>query len=228
MVDVAIFELEGVLFDTAESRRAGLRDALLAQGIILALESDVIDGLPPRAAVAAALAAARVAHDDVMIDLIAHRAGRAFTESIASGGAALRDGALDFFELAAGAARLAVVTRMNRSDAGTLLRLAGLESVASVIVCEDEVMDGKPSPEGYQTALERLTKQKAVSPSNVLALEDGPLGIRAAHGAGIRCIAVGPLAPHVVMDADAYVPSLEGQSLKTLDTLSAPGREQVQ
>ncbi|MDB4876884.1 MAG: family hydrolase [Gemmatimonadetes bacterium] len=228
MVDVALFELEGVLFDTAESRRASLREALLAQGIVLALDSDVVDGLPPRAAVAAALTFGRMAYDDVMIDLVAHRAERAFTDSIASGGAALREGALDFFEQAASSARLAVVTRMNRGDAGTLLRLANLESVATIIVCADELLDGKPSPEGHRAALERLGRQKAVSPQAVIALEDGPLGIRAARAAGARCIAVGPLAPHVAMDADAYVPSLEGQTLKSLDALSAPGREQVQ
>jgi beta-phosphoglucomutase len=228
MVDVALFELEGVLFDTAESRRTGLRDALLAQGIVLALEPDVIDGLPARAAVAAALSSARVQYDDVLIDLVAHRAERAFSDSIAAGGAAVREGALTFFEQAAGSARLAIVTRMIRNDASTLLRLAGLESVATVMVCVDELLDEKPSPEGHRAALERLGRQKPVTPAAVIALEDGSLGIRAARAAGVRCVAVGPLAPHVAMDADAYVPSLEGQTLKSLDALSAPGREQVQ
>jgi beta-phosphoglucomutase-like phosphatase (HAD superfamily) len=90
------------------------------------------------------------------------------------------------------------------------------------------VLDAKPASEGYLQALERLGRQREVNPAAVLALEDGIFGVRAARGAGIRCVAVGPLAPHVAMEANAYVTTLEGQTLKLLDELSAPGREQVQ
>jgi HAD superfamily hydrolase (TIGR01509 family) len=228
MVDVALFELEGVLFDTAELRRAGLRDSLAAHGIVLVLNPDVIDGLPPRAAAVAALKHAHLERDDVTIDLIALRAERAFSERLAAGGVTLREGALAFLENAASQARLAIVTRGFRSDAQAMLRLAEIEKVATIMVCSDDVLDAKPSSEGYKEALERLGRQRAVNPAAVLALEDGIFGVRAARGAGIRCVAVGPLAPHVAMEADAYVASLEGQTLKLLDALSAPGREQVQ
>jgi HAD superfamily hydrolase (TIGR01509 family) len=228
MVDVALFELEGVLFDTAELRRAGLRDSLAAHGIVLVLDPEVIDGLPPRAAAVAALNHAHLDRDDVTIDLIALRAERAFSERLAAGGVALRTGVLTFLENAASQARLAIVTRGFRSDAQAMLRLAELENVATIMVCADDVLDAKPASEGYLQALERLSRQREVNPAAVLALEDGIFGVRAARGAGIRCIAVGPLAPHVAMEADAYVASLEGQTLKLLDDLSAPGREQVQ
>jgi beta-phosphoglucomutase-like phosphatase (HAD superfamily) len=59
-------------------------------------------------------------------------------------------------------------------------------------------------------------------------LEDGASGIRAAHAAGIRCIAVGPIAADQAMEADAFVDSIAEHSLKSLDELSSPGQEHVQ
>jgi beta-phosphoglucomutase-like phosphatase (HAD superfamily) len=73
-----------------------------------------------------------------------------------------------------------------------------------------------------------LKRQRPVARGAVLALEDGALGIRAARAANVRCIAVGPISAHIAMEADAYVPSLQGQSLASLDELSRPGQERVQ
>jgi HAD superfamily hydrolase (TIGR01509 family) len=228
MVDVALFELEGVLFDTRKVRLSSLRTALLAHGIGVALDSEVIDGLSPRAAAAASLHASRVACDDVLLDLIAHRAERAFSETMTAGGAKLRGGAGVFMENAASQARLAIVTRMARADAEPLLRLAALESIVTLMICGDDVLDAKPAPDGHRAALERLGRQRPVELANVISLEDGASGIRAAHAAGIRCIAVGPIAADQAMEADAFVDSIAEHSLKSLDELSSPGQEHVQ
>ena len=228
MVDVALLELEGVLFDTMDLQRAGLRDALIPLGILLPLDSDVIDGLPPRAAAIAALSLGRIDVDDVLLDVIATRAERAFSERLAAAGAGLRAGARSFVEDAASQARIAIVTRASRSDAESMLRLAELESMATVMICADYVLEAKPSPDGHRMALERLARQRPFGRTAVLALEDGLLGIRAARAAGARCVAVGPMPAHVALEADAYTASLEGQSLRSLDALSVPGPERVQ
>jgi HAD superfamily hydrolase (TIGR01509 family) len=228
MVDIALFELEGVIFDTKELRRVALRSALAEHGIDCALDGDVVDGLSPRSAAIAALSLAHTEHDDVLLDLIALQAGRSFSSALATTGVAVREGAREFVERAAARARVAFVTRALRSDTDTMLRLAGLESVATVTVCLDDVLEGKPLPDGYHLALDRLNRQRPALRASAMALEDGAAGIRAARTAGVRCVAVGPLAPHLAIEADAYVASLDGQSLPSLDLLSKPGREQVQ
>lgn len=205
MVDVALLELEGVVFDTRELRAASLRDAMAAHGL-----NDVADA------------------DDVLADLIALRAARAFATRLATGGIALLPEARAFIESAANSARLAVVTRATRSEVDTMIRLAGLESAFTVVVCADDVLSGKPSPDCYNLALDRLGRQRPVAQGAVLALEDGANGIRAARAAGVRCIAVGSVAAHVAIEADAYVDSLEGHTLASLDRLSRPGMERVQ
>jgi HAD superfamily hydrolase (TIGR01509 family) len=205
MVDVVLFELEGVVFDTREIRAASVRDAMAALG--LAEDSAV---------------------DDVLTDLVALRAARAFSTHIATRGLNLLPGARALIDDAAGTARIGVVTRAGRTEADAMIRLAGLENAFSVTVCADDALAGKPSAAGYNLALDRLGRQRPVAHGAVLALEDGAPGIRAARAAGARCIVVGEVPAHVAIEADAYVDSLAGHTLASLDRLSRPGVERVQ
>lgn len=50
----------------------------------------------------------------------------------------------------------------------------------------DEVPAPKPDPAVYRLALHRLD----LPPDQVIAVEDAPHGIAAAHAAGLRCVAV--------------------------------------
>lgn len=228
MIDVALVELEGVVFETRELRAGALRDAFAAQGIACAVEGEAIAGLTPRAAAATALAAARVPVDDVVLDLVASTAERAFASRLSLFGARLTHGGRRFLDQAASSARIGIVTRARRSDVDALIRLSGLDVPFAVVVCGDDVLDAKPAVEGYRIALDRLSRLRPVNSGNVIALEDARDGIRAARSAKVRCIAVGDVPPHIAMDADAFVDTLDGQTLASLDALSLPGREPVQ
>jgi len=57
----------------------------------------------------------------------------------------------------------------------------GLDSVDLVVTALD-VAEGKPDPEGFALACERL----AADPAHAVAAEDSPAGIRAARAAGVR------------------------------------------
>jgi beta-phosphoglucomutase-like phosphatase (HAD superfamily) len=59
-----------------------------------------------------------------------------------------------------------------------------------------------------------------VTPKNVVALEDGPTGIRAAKAAGLRCAVIGAVPVHEAVDADALIPSLVGMTIASIDTLT--------
>lgn len=228
MVDAALIEIEGVLFDTWSSRRASLREALLEHGFPVEPEPELVDGLTPRAAAAATLRGAGASHDDVALDLIALSAERSFLAKISMTGAALKPGALDFVRESVAVARLAVVTRVRRAEADALLRLASLEEFISIVLTADDVQEGKPSGEGHRRAIERFARQRHVSERAIIAIEDSAAGIRAAHHAGLRCVAVGALPAHIAIEADAYVESLSGYSVRSLERLARPGRERVQ
>lgn len=70
--------------------------------------------------------------------------------------------------------------RLLSGQAGELLKRV------DVVVTGDELVQGKPAPEGYRKAAEALK----VSPDECLVIENAPLGIQAAKSAGMACVGV--------------------------------------
>jgi mannitol-1-/sugar-/sorbitol-6-phosphatase len=81
--------------------------------------------------------------------------------------------------------RVAVVTSATRPLAEARLGAVGIE-LPAVAVCAGDVARGKPDPEGYLTAAERL----GVDPAQALVVEDSPPGIEAGRAAGAATVAV--------------------------------------
>jgi len=228
MVDAVVLELEGVVFDTRELRRLSLCDALLEQGFAPTFSQDDVDELAPRAAIERSLASQDVTYDDVLLDLLLAGVDRAFSSRLTSSGAALCNGAQAFIENAAASARLAVVTNARRADVDTMLRLASLGDFFTAVITAEDSLEAKPSSESYRLGIARLAKRRPVTLKRTLALEHGLTGIRAARAAGITCVAVGLLPANVAMEADAYVPVLAGQTIRSLDHFIRTGEEKVQ
>jgi len=81
--------------------------------------------------------------------------------------------------------RWGVVTSGSRSLAADRLRSVGVPD-PPVMVTADDVTNGKPDPEPYLKAAERL----GVAPTECLVIEDAPAGIRAALASGMKAIAL--------------------------------------
>ena len=108
---------------------------------------------------------------------------------------------------AAGRVPVAVVSGAARAEIEPVLEAAGLAGLVRAVVAADDVLHGKPSPDGYLRALELL--DGGLVASEVLVFEDAEAGIAAAKTAGMRCIAVlGTLAPERLAAADEIVPAL--------------------
>jgi mannitol-1-/sugar-/sorbitol-6-phosphatase len=100
--------------------------------------------------------------------------------------------------------RFAVVTSATRPLAEARLRYAALPSPANMVTA-DNVMDGKPSPEPYLKGAALL----GVAAADCVVFEDTPAGIKSAHAAGMRVIAVGnTYLAHELGAADAIATSL--------------------
>jgi beta-phosphoglucomutase-like phosphatase (HAD superfamily) len=96
------------------------------------------------------------------------------------------------------------------------------------VIAAEDVHSPKPSPEAYQRALERLARRRPARPATTLALEDSAPGVLAARGVKLRCIAVGTAPSFHAVRASAYIPSLVGQSLATLQALLAPAADRAE
>jgi HAD superfamily hydrolase (TIGR01509 family) len=100
----------------------------------------------------------------------------------------------------------AVATSSPRRYAQHVLRQLGMDTRCRALVGGDEVTQGKPAPDIYLLAAERL----GVSAGRCLALEDSVPGGRAAQAAGMLLVAV-PGFPATAADfdfADHIIPSL--------------------
>jgi len=128
---------------------------------------------------------------------------------------------------------LALATSASRSRAhSTLLELGLLNCFAEVVTGED-VLLGKPDPTIYRLACHRI----GIAPERLLAVEDAISGIRAAVGAGLRCIGVAlhempenlisAGAAHVVRDFESISPGWQRLDAKTLVAAHLHDREPV-
>ena len=79
-----------------------------------------------------------------------------------------------------------VVTSSSRDRVDKILATAGIAGYFSGSVCGDEVTNGKPDPECFETAL----RKAGVQPDEACVLEDSEMGIMAAYKAGIPAICV--------------------------------------
>jgi len=98
----------------------------------------------------------------------------------------LIDGATDAVLRIAGSFRLAVASSANRTLIETVLSQAGLTQYFDASVSSEEVARGKPSPDVFLEAARRLS----ATPRRCAAIEDSANGLRAAHAAGMRVIAI--------------------------------------
>ena len=106
-------------------------------------------------------------------------------------------GSVDAVRRCAASWPLAVASSSNPELIQVVLDAAGLHDAIRVVVSSQEVPRGKPAPDVYVEAARRL----GVESHRCAAVEDSQNGIRSAHGAGMRVIAVPN--PHFPPDDEA-------------------------
>jgi HAD superfamily hydrolase (TIGR01509 family) len=107
--------------------------------------------------------------------------------ALAAGGVRTRPGALALVDWLAGVCvPMAVATSSGRRGATDHLTRAGLIGRFHAVATRDDVVRGKPDPDVFLCAAERL----GVSPGDCLALEDSHNGVRAASAAGMMSVMV--------------------------------------
>jgi beta-phosphoglucomutase-like phosphatase (HAD superfamily) len=147
----------------------------------------------------------RLRRDDVISTLVTAVAGRA-QEHLPW----LEDARSLLAETVAAGVPCALVTMSVGELVDTLVADAG--DVFSAVVTGDQVSVGKPNPEAYLLAAERL----GVDPRQCLAIEDSPAGMRSASGAGAVTIGVQRHVPLPPLAGASRVTTLDGIGLSGL------------
>lgn len=126
-------------------------------------------------------------------------------------------GAVDLVrQLAASDVTVALVTSRWRAAAEEILAGLGILDHFSVLITAEDVSRGKPHPDGWLLALDRL----GVSADEAIAFEDSVPGVVSATAAGLRCVAVTPVpTPQVVDLAHRVVADLTAVDVESLQSL---------
>ena len=110
-------------------------------------------------------------------------------------------------ELQRAGARLAVGSSAPPENIDLVLDVGGLREYFPVSVDGTQVRHGKPAPDVFLLAAEKL----GIAPARCVVIEDAPAGIRAARAAGMRAVGVATTQPEDALleaGADAVAPDV--------------------
>lgn len=113
--------------------------------------------------------------------------------------------------------KTAIATATNYPRTNDYLTRAGVRGCFETIVCACDLPHGKPFPDVYLYACEKL----GVLPENTVALEDSPNGVRSAHAAGCSVICIpdgGDVDTEILPLICASAPSL-GAAVDIIESL---------
>ena len=121
---------------------------------------------------------------------------------------------------------LAIYSGAIRPEVDLIVQRLRIEDCFKAIVTTEDVSEGKPDPEGYLLALERLRQNAPLDPpleaGECLVVEDSLPGIEAAHAAGMRVLAVTTSHPAEQLgSAEAVVDSLKSVDVEFCKRLLA-------
>jgi HAD superfamily hydrolase (TIGR01509 family) len=223
-LDAFIFDFDGVVVDSEPIHLMGFQRVLAGAGLALT-EKDYYEkylGYDDHDAILIAGREQGVAFDEPRIAELTAAKSRIVQQAFAESIQAL-PGAV---ELIAAAARagipVGVCSGALREEIELAAATVGARGHFLDIVAAKDVRRGKPDPEGYVLALERLRAAigRTIRPEKSLAVEDSPAGIAAARGAGMKVLAVATsYDPHQLTQADRTVGRLSEVTLAELEAL---------
>jgi len=108
--------------------------------------------------------------------------------------------------------RQAIASSAPAENVRVMLKALDMDAFFGAFVSAEDVSAGKPDPQVFLKAAEKL----AVDVSASIVVEDAAAGIQAARRAGMKCVGVSLAS---VLDADVYVRSLEDLPADAFDRL---------
>jgi HAD superfamily hydrolase (TIGR01509 family) len=209
LIDAVVFDLDGVILDTEElwnevreglARERGGRWSERAQSDMMGMSStewsrymhDVVGLAEPP--------------EEINREVVRRMLERYEREL------PLIDGAVDAARRIAARWPLGLASSSNRELIDRALAVSGLAPLLRATASSEEVARGKPAPDVYHEIARRL----GVEPTSCAAVEDSANGIRSAHAAGMRVIAV----PNPAYPPPEDALELAAVVLRSIDELS--------
>lgn len=183
MASAVIFDMDGVLVASAAAHAASWRIVARQDGIQMSADHfRETFGRPSRDIIRMTWGQEL---SDEQVRAIDDRKERAYRDLI-RGMVPLTVGAREVLAaLRAAGLRTAIATSGPRENVELMVTEKNLSAAFDAIVTGFDVQHGKPAPDCFLLAAERL----GLPPRACVVVEDAPVGIEAAHAAGMPCIA---------------------------------------
>jgi beta-phosphoglucomutase-like phosphatase (HAD superfamily) len=210
VIDAVIFDMDGLMFDTERLYRAASQQAAAELGYALT------DALHCRLMGRNPVEAERLVSEEFGpgFPLGAFRERCQSLEAVFEGGPVPKkqglDELLDLLDSRSVVKAVATATRRNITV--PQLAATGVLDRFDAIATGDEVANGKPAPDLFLLAAQKLN----ADPATCLVLEDSEPGVTAAHRAGMQV--------YLVPDLQASSPTIEHLANGTFDSLEAVAR----
>ncbi len=189
MIRGVIFDMDGLMLDTEKLLAKYWMQAAREAGFPMEMEH--VLGIRSLAAIFAKPKLQAIFGDDFNYEAIRARRRELTAAHLETYGIEKKKGLDELLTfLKENKIKIAVATATDRERADSYLKQAGVHSYFDGFVCGDMVHRGKPDPEIYQSA----SKVLGLLPSECLALEDSPNGIRSAYAAGCKAVMVPDLS----------------------------------
>ena len=210
-VDAVIFDLDGVLTDTAEAHFQAWKRLCDEEGLPFDRQHNAqLKGVDRAASLALILDAAGVQKNEDVRDAMMARKNGYYREAIAHYSPAdLFPGARECLE-ACLAAGLQIGLASASRNARDVIRALGIEGLFDCITDAATIERGKPDPEIFLTTARTL----GCDPSRCVGVEDARAGVAAIKDAGMRAIGIGD--PAELSAADIVVPAIASLGMESL------------
>jgi len=156
-------------------------------------------------------------HDPAEIQTLSLRKEALYREVVRDWGIEPLPGVVDLLQTLHGAGiPCAVGSSTHRENITTILETIGMRRSFEALVTAEDVSHGKPDPEVFLAAAEKL----GAPPEHCVVFEDALVGIEAGHKAGMKVVGVATTnSADLIAHADACVHRLTEVSLETLRAL---------
>jgi beta-phosphoglucomutase len=196
-----LWDMDGTLVDSAEYHYAAWHDTLADAGHELTRDEFAATFGQLNDTILRRLLGADLGSDE--IQRIGDLKESRYRELVRVRGISALPGACDCVrQLRAARWRQALASSGPRANGEAVLAAIGLTELFDALASAEDVTHGKPHPEVFLVAAERV----GVAPSRCVVVEDAPAGVEAGRRAGMRTIGVLNMHPH--LDADRVVRTL--------------------
>lgn len=210
-----LWDMDGTLIDSAEYHWLTWRDALAAEGRRLTYQEFTSFFGQRNDAILRRFIDEAIAADEIA--RIGDAKEAAYRRMVRERGIEPLPGVRSWLERLRDAGwRQAVASSAPPANIEVLIDVLGVRDCFQAYVSAEEVPHGKPAPDVFVRAAEKLS----VPPSRCIVVEDAPAGVEAGRRAGMRTIGI--VAMHPGLQADVTTDSMAELPDDTFDRLLTP------